>query len=72
MSGNRPSRGSRVVYREVNSDDSDYEYDDFTKVVTIEPINDDSNDADYSPSDNSIVDVPPPKVRFNCLVDIMI
>ena len=56
------------MYREVNSDDSDYEYDDFTKVVTIEPINDDSNDADYAPRDNSIVDVPPPKVSIDLIV----
>ena len=48
MSGGRPSRGARVKYREVNSDDEDYDYDEFTKVVTIEPIIDDTNDPSYS------------------------
>ena len=65
MSGGRPSRGAKVRYREVESDDSDYEYDDeFTKVVTIEPIHDDSDDEDYSPGDTGLTSegVPAPKV----------
>ena len=65
MSGGRPSRGAKVRYREVDSDDSDYEYDEFTKVVTIEPINDNSDDEDYSPGDIGLIteEVPAPKVN---------
>ena len=60
--GSRPSRGAKVVYREVDSDDSDFEYDQLTKVVTIEPIQDDSEDDDYNPGDS--VHIPStPKVK---------
>ena len=62
MSGGRPSRGARVKYREVNSDDEDYDYDEFTKVVTIEPIIDDTNDEDYTPAGDAAVPDPTPKV----------
>jgi len=64
MSGGRPSRGARVKYREVNSDDEDYDYDEFTKVVTIEPIIDDTNDEDYTPAGDAPVPDPTPKVVY--------
>ena len=51
MSGGRPSRGAKVRYREVDSDESDFEYDEFTKVVTVEPFEDNSDDEDYKPGD---------------------
>ena len=69
MSGGRPSRGAKVRYREVDSDDSDYEYDEFTKVVTIEPINDDSGDEDYSPAGINTEEIPAPKVgKLNYII----
>ena len=63
MSGGRPSRGAKVVYREVDSDDSDYDYDEFTKVVTVEHFEDNSEDEDYTPGDNVTIPDAPPKVR---------
>lgn len=67
MSGGRPSRGAKVVYREVDSDDSDYDYDEFTKVVTVEHFEDNSEDEDYTPGDNVTIPDAPPKVRFELL-----
>ena len=49
MLGRRPSRGARVVYKEVGSDDSDSEVDEDVKIVTVENIEDDSDDSDYTP-----------------------
>ena len=56
-----------MVYREIDSDDSDFDYDELTKVVTIEPIHDDSDDDDYKPTDSviSTLDLPSiPKVKY--------
>ena len=56
-----------MVYREIDSDDSDFDYDELTKVVTIEPIHDDSDDDDYKPTDSviSTLDLPSiPKVTY--------
>ena len=63
MPGGRPSRGAKVVYREVGSDDSDYEYDDEVyKVVTVERFEDNSDDEDYKPGDNGATPDITPKV----------
>ena len=63
MPGGRPSRGAKVVYREVGSDDSDYEYDDEVyKVVTVERFEDNSDDEDYKPGDNGVTPDITPKV----------
>ena len=61
MAGARPSRGARVVYREIDSDDSDYEYDDFTKVVLVDNLgeDDDSNDVDFCPTNSGGQEVVP-------------
>ena len=61
MSGGRPSRGAKVRYREVDSDESDFEYDEFTKVVTVEPFEDNSDDEDYKPGDkvDNVADATP-------------
>ena len=64
MSGGRPSRGAKVRYREVDSDESDFEYDEFTKVVTVEPYEDNSGDEDYKPGDNLVVPDATPKVVY--------
>ena len=56
-----------MVYREVDSDDSDYDYDEFTKVVTVEHFEDNSEDEDYTPGDNVTIPDAPPKVRFELL-----
>ena len=59
MPGRRPSRGVRVVYKEANSDGSESEYEEDVKIVTVENVDDDSDDSDYTPggsvddSDNS-------------------
>ena len=52
MSGRRPSRGTRVVYREVGSDGSDSELDEDVKIVTVENVDDDSDDSDYTPGNS--------------------
>ena len=61
MAGARPSRGARVVYREIDSDDSDYDYDDFTKVVLVDHLgdDDDSNDVDFRPNNSPIQEAAP-------------
>ena len=45
MVGHRPSRGTRVVYREVDSDESDIDYEEVMKVVTVEKVDEDSDDT---------------------------
>ena len=62
---NRPSRGAKVVYREIESDDSDYEYDQFTKVVLVDHLgdDDDSDDVDFCPNNSSMIPEVVPKVR---------
>ena len=51
-------------YREVDSDESDFEYDEFTKVVTVEPFEDNSDDEDYKPGDNVVTQDATPKVVY--------
>ena len=74
MSGRRPSRGARVVYREIDSDESDFEYDEDVKVVTVEKVDDNSDDSDYTPGD--VVDIsnsaPPKQVVFPPLTPIQL
>jgi len=53
-----------VKYREVDSDESDFEYDEFTKVVTVEPFEDNSDDEDYKPGDNVPAPDATPKVIY--------
>ena len=67
MAGARPSRGARVVYREIESDESDYEYeqyDQFTKVVLVDNLgdDDDSDDVDFCPSNSTMSPEVVPKV----------
>ena len=61
MAGARPSRGARVVYREIESDESDYEYDEFTKVVLVDHLgdDDDSDDVDFCPTNSAVPEVVP-------------
>lgn len=53
-----------MKYREVDSDESDFEYDEFTKVVTVEPYEDNSDDEDYKPGDNVAAPDATPKVIY--------
>ena len=67
MAGARPSRGARVVYREIESDESDYEYeqyDQFTKVVLVDHLgdDDDSDDVDFCPNNSTMSPEVVPKV----------
>jgi len=72
MSGGRPSRGAKVRYREVDSDESDFEYDEFTKVVTVEPYEDNSGDEDYKPGDNLAIPDATPKVVYPPLSELQL
>ena len=67
MAGASPSRGARVVYREIESDESDYEYeqyDQFTKVVLVDHLgdDDDSDDVDFCPNNSAMSPEVVPKV----------
>ena len=57
-----------MVYREIDSDDSDYEYDDFTKVVLVDNLgeDDDSNDVDFCPTNSGGQEVVPTVSETSC------
>ena len=63
MSERRASRGVRVVYKEVGSDESGSEYDEDVKIVTVENVDDDSDDSDYAPGGSVDDNAPPIKVE---------
>ena len=72
MSGRRPSRGVKVVYKEADSDGSESEYDEDVKIVTVENVDDDSDDSDYTPGGSADESAAPKPVVYPPLSQIQL